>query len=81
MNTKELAEAMLDGSLNYVPEDDAWTIAEEYLKLEKELRKYKDVAGDQANDEGLWFDAQTAPEAYLQRKLRELHAVIEGESE
>jgi len=50
-------------------------------ELEKELQKYKDVVGDQANDEGLWFDAQTAPEAYLQRKLRELHAAIEGESE
>jgi len=42
MNTKELAEAMLDGSLNYVPEDDAWHVAEEYLKLEKELQEHKE---------------------------------------
>ena len=31
----------------------------------------------QANDEGLWFIAETAPEAYLQKALRELHSVIE----
>lgn len=33
----------------------------------------------QANDEGLWFDAQTAAEAYLQGALRQLHAFIEDE--
>lgn len=32
----------------------------------------------QANDEGLWFNAQHAPEAYLQQELRRLHAAIEG---
>jgi len=31
----------------------------------------------QVMDEGLWFIAQTAPEAYLQKELRELHSVIE----
>jgi len=44
---------------------------------EKELQKHKEIVDEQANDEGLWFVAQTAPEAYLQSKLRELHAVIE----
>ncbi len=32
----------------------------------------------QAEDEGLWFRAETAPEAYLQVHLRELHSVIES---
>lgn len=32
----------------------------------------------QAKDESLWFDAQTAPEAYLQAALRRLHAAVEG---
>jgi len=50
-------------------------------ELEKELQKYKEIVDEQANDEGLWFNAQTAPEAYLQSKLRGLHAAIEGESE
>lgn len=38
MNAKELAEAMLDGSLNYVPEDDAHSIAESYLKMHEAVR-------------------------------------------
>lgn len=32
----------------------------------------------QAEDEGLWFIAQYASEAYLQKALRKLHAVIES---
>ena len=32
----------------------------------------------QAEDEGLWFQAATAPEAYLQDALRRLHHAIEG---
>lgn len=31
----------------------------------------------QAEDEGLWFIAQTAPEAYLQQELRNLHCAVE----
>jgi len=31
----------------------------------------------QAQDQGLWFQARTAPEAYLQQELRKLHAAIE----
>lgn len=31
----------------------------------------------QAEDYGLWFNAKTAPEEYLQRALRELHKTIE----
>jgi hypothetical protein len=31
----------------------------------------------QAQDEGLWCVAQTAPEAYLQQELRRLHAAVE----
>lgn len=33
----------------------------------------------QAEDEGLWFDAETATEAYLQKALRQLHAAVEGD--
>lgn len=35
------------------------------------------VVLEQAEDEGLWFMAKTAPEAYLQAALRRLHAAIE----
>ena len=37
----------------------------------------KAIVDEQANDDGLWFEAMTAPEAYLQAALRRLHAVIE----
>jgi len=37
------------------------------------------LVNNQAEDEGLWFEAKTAPEAYLQHHLRLLHATIERE--
>lgn len=36
------------------------------------------VVNEQANDDGIWFVAQTAGEAYLQQELRRLHEAIEG---
>ncbi len=38
------------------------------------------LVNKQAEDEGLWFVAQTAPEGYLQQSLRELHAVVEADA-
>ena len=43
------------------------------------LQRARAIAAEQAEDEGLWFDAQTASEAYLQQALRELARAIEGE--
>ena len=40
----------------------------------EELRALADA---QAEDEGLWFPARTAPEAYLQQELRRLHDAVE----
>lgn len=37
-----------------------------------------DTVKEQANDEGLWFQAETASEAYLQAALRQLHETIES---
>jgi len=42
-----------------------------------ELAKLRQMVAQQAEDEGLWFNAATAPEAYLQQELRKLHAAIE----
>jgi hypothetical protein len=44
---------------------------------EESKQKIKDMVDAQAEDEGLWFFPTTAPEIYLQQKLRELHKVIE----
>lgn len=38
------------------------------------------VVDDQAEDEGLWGEAETAMEAYLQTALRELHAAVERDT-
>ena len=46
---------------------------------EESESKILSVVSDQAEDEGLWFIARTAPEAYLQQELRRLHQVIEEE--
>ncbi len=48
--------------------------ASEQLKALTGLRALVDR---QAEDEGLWFFAETAPEAYLQQELRTLHAAVE----
>ena len=36
------------------------------------------VVDEQAEDEGLWFVAETMTEAYLQSALRRLHAAVEN---
>lgn len=42
------------------------------------LRKIEALVNEQAEDDGLWFIAETAAEGYLQQELRRLHAVIES---
>lgn len=41
------------------------------------LADLKKIVDEQAANEGLWFIAETGPEAYLQQELRKLHAVCE----
>lgn len=38
----------------------------------------RDLVNKQAKDEGLWFMAASASEAYLQQELRRLHTLIEA---
>jgi len=42
-----------------------------------DIEQIKKGLDDQINDEGLWFIAKTAPEAYLQQELRKCHTWIE----
>lgn len=46
--------------------------------LEMTLKELQAIVDEQATDEGLWFIAQSASEAYLQQELRRLHVAIEG---
>ena len=51
----------------------------EIKEKEKLIQELKQTASQQAEDEGLWFNSTTAPEAYVQQELRRLHAIIEKE--
>jgi len=50
------------------------------VDCEAKLKVLKELTSRQAEDDGLWFEAATAPEAYLQQELRKLHAAIEDEN-
>ena len=41
------------------------------------LAPIKTLVDKQADDEGLWYRAQTSAEGYVQQELRKLHVVIE----
>lgn len=49
----------------------------EVERLNTRLASIRTLCATQANDDGLWFRAQYASEAYLQQALRELHRVAE----
>lgn len=61
---------------------EAWrigrTLAERLCAAEAVIEAAQACVNEQAEDEGLWFVAETAPEAYLQQELRRLHSVIEA---
>ena len=50
------------------------------LKIDVIIAEPLKIVVEQADDEALWFEATTAPEAYLQAALRRLHAVIEADA-
>ena len=66
---------------------DAIGLLDEMVKRKSELMpcdvcagwycRLRDFVDCQAEDEGLWFMAETASEAYLQQGLRKLHEIIE----
>ena len=44
--------------------------------VERERAPIQEIVNQQAEDGGLWFEATTAPEAYLQQELRRLHEIV-----
>jgi hypothetical protein len=48
--------------------------------LRRQLAEIEAVVDQQANDEGLWCEAGTCAESYIQQALRRLHAAIERKS-
>jgi len=55
-----------------------WGIGDAASAVEEYQDKLMKIVNEQAEDFGLWFTAETASEAYLQRALRRLHAAIEN---
>ena len=55
------------------------TELEVIMDAARRVANAQDIVDDQAKDEGLWFTAVTAPEAYLQQELRRLHAALDQE--
>ena len=45
--------------------------------LMRENKRVLDMVSNQAEDEGLWFNARSASDAYLQQELRKLHELAE----
>lgn len=48
---------------------------------QKQMNEAPQLVIEQAEDDGLWFEAQTASEAYLQTALRALHEAVERDSQ
>ena len=57
-----------------------WIIGDAASAIEEYKEDLMKIVHEQAEDFGLWFQAQTAPEAYLQQALRRLHEAIEEKS-
>lgn len=74
-----LAQAMFALALDIDSEDGIANaaIAEAGARL-SQCQAAVTLAAKQAEDDGLWFRAQTAPEAYLQAALRDLAAAVEA---
>ena len=75
---------MSNRSINEILEAGFAPLQGESVEMWEALREARDVLVDiqalvdtQAEDEGIWFVADTGPEAYLQAALRKLHATIE----
>ncbi len=59
---------------------DVARLSAENARLNRWITELIEVVQAQAEDEGLWWYVNlTAPQAYLQQGLRELHELIEGE--
>lgn len=50
---------------------------EKFNQLKNAVQKLQKLVDEQAEDDGIWFIAESAPEAYLQQELRKIHKLIE----
>ena len=57
--------------------DDNIKLSEDREALVRYVRRLKELVDKQAQEDGLWFDADYATEEYLQEALRYLHKRVE----
>ena len=82
-NTHEFAEALEARLAEYQNPPPGFIYGDpetikKYADAANALKAAQEVVDEQSEDEGLWFDAKTAPEAYLQQEMRRLHAAIDA---
>jgi hypothetical protein len=58
--------------------DAAYKLLKECANVIDASQAVRRMVDEQAEDEGLWFIAKTAPEAYLQAALRKLHTAVDS---
>lgn len=77
--TRALAAARLhlDNGM-VVSEADAKLICQALAAVNGTLGRLREASARMAEDDGLWFKAETAAEAYVQHELRNLCALIEA---
>lgn len=83
LNAKLVSIVMDDkeGDLDFIKfqfRDTIKSSASDLDTMAAKLERLRDMSAKMAEDDGLWFIAQTTPEAYLQQELRKLCAAIEG---
>ena len=66
-------KAAIAAAINAMPQSGAQAQIDA-LKAERDA--LRDAVAMQAADDGLWFHAVSAPEAYLQQELKKLHQLI-----
>ena len=81
MSTKSIKRLteLLDGKNEHIKalEKECAELRAEVASLSEGLGKVRKLVDAQAEDEGLWFMAKYATEAYLQSELRKLHDAVE----
>lgn len=73
-NMKDIAKKLRKSHFN-------WQTLSACFEAADRIDEVIKLVDEQAEDEGLWFVAETTSEAYLQSALRRLHAVIEGSND
>lgn len=84
-----LLHAQRTGAYGQLPPD-GWTAAGRLIYAAPELleaceamlavlKSVQSLVNEQADDDGIWFAPERAPEAYLQKAMRRLHRRIESD--